>query len=223
MRKRLQKASAAIHMSHNITLLQQNILNFLLFSAYKDFETKREFKISIVDILEYLDNRSRDTKSVKKALKGLCVHTRFNLFGKDKDLRWGYINILESVKITGGLCTYKFGFIFRNRFRDTDVYSYIDLNKTKKFKSKYGLFLYELAVDYKRERATDWIDIKTFRKYMGLKRNTYKTFKLLNHHVIKRAVDQVNEIADFEVAVIFKRSMKQVVSIRFFIARGKKV
>jgi hypothetical protein len=95
------------------------------------------------------------------------------------------------------------------------IYARITINVVKCLESKHGVALYELCrkavrdtgKSYNGQRSTGWITIDDFRERMGVpKSKSYGSFGLLNLHVIKKALSEVNKpYSDIKVEVEYSR------------------
>lgn len=213
------KATGAIQISHTITLLQQQLWNFLLANAYPDFDKKDEYTISISKIMAYLAN-SRNEEHIKESLKGLAIRVEYNILGKDNKERWGIFHLLESVEIHNGACTYSYSARLKELLNNPTVFAKISLLVQKKFDCKYALFLYELAVDYKSVGQTPWLKIAKFRQYMGLEEHEYPSFSLLSFHVIKKAIKEINKKSDLIIEPEYGRIGRTVTALKFSIKQS---
>lgn len=213
------KATGAIQISHTITLVQQQLWNFLLAHAYPDFDKKDEYTISISKIMAYLAN-SRNEEHIKESLKGLAIRVEYNILGKDNKERWGIFHLLESVEIHNGACTYSYSARLKELLNNPTVFAKISLLVQKKFDCKYALFLYELAVDYKSVGQTPWLKIAKFRQYMGLEEHEYPSFSLLSFHVIKKAIKEINKKSDLIIEPEYGRVGRTVTALKFSIKQS---
>lgn len=79
------------------------------------------------------------------------------------------------------------------------------------FTGKYEAILYKLCRDYLGVGRTPDMSIATFRGYIGVKDTEYSEFKKLNHNVIKKSVESINNspISDICIEpVYFKKGLK---------------
>jgi hypothetical protein len=222
--KEVVKASGAVHISHTVSLLQQQLWNILLVHAYSNFGKQNEFQLKISKILDYLTlNRQCEWSHVVSALYGLNVKVQYNLLSKDKDNKWGIFHLLQDVYVKNGVCFYSYDPTIKDAMRNSIMFAKISLTIQRKFLCKYALFLYELAVDYKQLGQTPWMELSTFRKYMGLQDDEYLTFKLFNFHVIKKAVEEVNQKSDLRLGVRFDRLARNIKGLQFVIEQLERV
>ena len=213
------KASGAIHVTHKITLRQQQIWNILLAHAYNDLEIKNKISIFVKKILQTLDLNATRWTNIKRNLKNLCKkEVSFNILKKDKDQSWGTFALLKTVEIEDGICTYSYDPRLQKLLYKPKLYTKINISVQNKFKSKYSLFLYELACDCKDAGQTPWIDKYTLKEYLGLDISQYPNFGIFNRDVIKKAIREINEKSDLSVCVELSYVSDWVDSIKLIVA-----
>ena len=101
--------------------------------------------------------------------------------------------------------------------------SRIKLSEIRAFDSKYSLFLYYLCFDYVYVGQTPSLNLEIFYTYMGITQASYPDFSSLNCHVIKKAVNEVNEKSDIIVRFKRQRTGSKVVAVKFMVARELEV
>ena len=214
------KATGAIHISHKITLLQQQVWNVLLAHAFNDLGTKVVYIMNESDLLEYIPYETRNTEVIKEALKVLnTTQIEYNLFSKDKKKQWGIFTLLAGAKLENGELRYGYFEDLRHLLNTPEMYSKINLLIQNKFSSKYALFLYELCVDYLGVEQTPVIALDDFKKYMGIEPYEYPEFKNLNRRVISVALREINERSDLSVSVTYKREHLPITGLKFKIIK----
>src|SRR3989449_287848 len=222
-RQEVIKNSAAIQID-NITLLQRRTWNALLFHASNSLETEEEHSISLQYLARLVGYDSHDMDYLKEASKALmrCL-VEWDLLDKDGSPEWGATTLLAEVKITRGICTYAYSPELRRRLHNPAMYARLDLNLQKQFNSKYSLALWELCTDYlgsgRDYGETPFIPLDAFRKLMGVTDKMYPAFMNFNQKVIKPAVDEINAVSDFRVAVDYQRQGRKVTALKFKMRR----
>ena len=95
------------------------------------------------------------------------------------------------------------------------------------FTSRYALILWEVCFDYfdiaRNQGETTFIPIETFRELMGLEKDEYPVFKVLNRDVIKPSIKEINELTNFSVEVETKRTGRKISDLKFRISRLKEM
>lgn len=225
----LKKNVGLIHCANNLSLLQRKIANSLLFNAYPELMDKEEHRIDIKYLGELSGFSSRNIAYLKKQLVSLvgAVH-QWNIL--DDNLSetggehsvWRASAVLASAEIDRDVCTYSYSPAMRRLLYRPEIYGQIQIETQSRFKSSYGLVLYENCARYKSIGQTGWFDIDLFRRLMGVSDDKYRTFKDLNKRVISKAVSDVNQYAPFNVEPAFKRVGRSVTQIKFLITKSSK-
>ncbi len=219
--KEVIKASGAIHIDHNLTLLQQQTWNVLLANAFPYLEKQDIFEMREDAFLSYFPYATRNTEHFKEILRVLnTTQVEYNIFRKDKS-KWGVFTLLAHAQLENGICSYSYAPPLLEKLKDPAIYAKINLLTQSRFDSKYSLFLYELCVDYQGVGQTPWMELDQFRKYMGLKPEEYAQFKILNRDVLKVSVREINKKSDLALSVNFEKEKKRVVALKFLIEQNQ--
>lgn len=218
----LKKHVGMIHSTNSLSLLERKIANVLLHNAYKDLGIKCEYEILISDLRQMIGYNSRDIKTIKSSLISLMSTVlEWNLLsasGNSKEEIWMASTMLADVKIEGQVCTYSYSKRMRELCNYPELYGRISLEYMTKFKSSYGLALYENCIRYQSIKQTPWISMEMFRKLMGVDEKLYNNIKDFRKRVIKKAVEEVNKHSPISVLDEYQKKNKQVVAIRFLIS-----
>jgi plasmid replication initiation protein len=222
-KKEVIKHSSAVQITNSISLLQRRAWNILLARAFDELSTSDRYQIRVRDLVEMLDYRSNDDAYLKEALEKLTTTAvRWNILRKDKS-EWGVFPLLAGAVIKQGVLSYAFSPFLKERLRNPRMYARISLSLQNKFQSKHALALYELCLDYfDFERAygeTPLIAVAEFRELMGVDDDEYPAFARLNEKVIKKAVNEINDLSDLFVTVRYERYQRKVEAIKFCINR----
>ena len=223
-RREVIKNSAAIQIDNQITLLQRRTWNALLFNAYNNLEMEEEHCISLEDLARLIGYDSHDMEYLKEASRAMmrCI-VEWDVLDKDGSPEWGATALLAQVKIKRGMCTYAYSPELRRRLHNPAMYARLDLNLQKQFNSKYSLALWELCTDYlgsgRDYGETPFIPLDAFRKLMGVTDKMYPAFMNFNQKIIKPAVDEINAVSDFRVAVDYQRQGRKVTALKFKMRR----
>lgn len=221
----LKKHVAVIHSSNKLTLLQRKIANALLYNAYADLHEKDEYSIHIAKLCEIIGYDSHDHKSIKKALVNLLSTVlEWNLVdGERLDAEgiWNASSIIADASINGALCTYSYSNKMRQLLYRPNMYGRLDMLVQAKFKSGYGLALYENCNRFQDIGQTPWFDLMKFRKLMGIEDHQYKIFRDFKARVLDKAVEEVNKYSSFEISPQLRKHNRQVTSIQFLIKKNQ--
>jgi hypothetical protein len=223
-RKEVMKHSSAVQITNSITLLQRRAWNILLAKAYDDLDNADRHQIRVRELVEMLDYKSNDDSHLKDALEKLTTTAvKWNILSKDKSLEWGVFPLLSGAVIRQGVLTYAFSPLLKERLYNPRMYARISLSLQNRFQSKHALALYELCVDYfdlsRNYGETPFIPISEFRELMGVGDEEYPSFARLNDKVIKRAVQEINELSDLMVDVRMQRTNRKIDELKFCIFR----
>ncbi|MCW5584424.1 MAG: replication initiation protein, partial [Gammaproteobacteria bacterium] len=90
-----------------------------------------------------------------------------------------------------------------------------DMNLMTKFKSAYGLALYENCIRFQGLSTTGWLSLAIFRKLMGIPDGRYPEFCDFKKRVLDIALREVNLYSHLNVSPEMQRVNKKVTSIRF--------
>lgn len=223
----LKKNVAAIHSSSSLTLVQRKIANALLYNAYNELLTKDSHTIHIKTLCDLIGYNSKDFAQIKKSLiKLISTVIEWNLVDRDRIDSGGVWNasaIIADASIDGAWCTYSYSGRMRELLYRPELYGKLNLAIQAKFKSTYGLALYENCIRYERIPYTPWVTMEVFRKLMGVYDNKYLLFRDFKKRVIDQAVEEVNAFAPIEVFPKYKKERKNVVAIQFLIQRKKSI
>ena len=221
----LKKHVATIHSSNKLSLLQRKIANALLFNAYDKLLEKDEHIIHIVTLCKLIGYDSNDYKTIKKSLVNLLATViEWNLVDGDKvdtEGVWNASSIIADASIDGPICIYSYSNKMKKLLYQPELYGRLNMLVQAKFKSSYGLSLYENCIRYQNIEQTPWFDILRFRKLMGIEDGKYKIFRDFKHRVIDKAIEEVNKYAPICVTPQFRKQGRQVVSIQFIIKQSK--
>jgi hypothetical protein len=223
-RKEVMKHSSAVQITNSITLLQRRAWNILLAKAYDDLDNSDRHQIRVRELVEMLDYKSNDDSHLKDALEKLTTTAvKWNILSKDKSCEWGVFPLLSGAVIRQGVLTYAFSPLLKERLYNPRMYARISLSLQNRFQSKHALALYELCVDYfdlsRNYGETPFIPISEFRELMGVGDEEYPSFARLNDKVIKRAVQEINELSDLMVDVRMQRTNRKIDELKFCIFR----
>lgn len=220
----LKKHVCSIHSSNSLTLVQRKIANGLLFNAYINLLEKDEHSISIKDLCNLIGYDSNDYKTIKSALINLLsTVVEWNLVDResvDKTGIWNASSIIADASIENSICTYSYSKRMRQLLHRPEVYGRLNMAIQAKFKSSYGLALYENCIRYQNLDSTPWFDYLVFRKLMGVEENKYIIFRDFKRRVLDKAITEVNSYAPINIAANIRKSNRQVSSIRFLIKRN---
>ena len=217
------KASPAIQVQGKMTHLQRRAWNVLLANAYDELPNRDIHRVSVAELAP-----SNDSEHLKETLRALVDCTvEWNVLGKDKKQRWGVAALLASAEIENGICSYSFAAHLRYKLYNPRIYTKLNLRLQNQFTIRYALILWEVCFDYfdiaRNQGETPFIPIETFRELMGLDKNEYPVFKVLNRDVIKPAIEEINALTNFFIEIEPKRIGRKIGELKFRITRLKEL
>jgi len=218
----LKKHIGAIHSSSKLTLVQRKVANALLYHAYDNLLTRDRHCIHIKTLCNLIGYDSNDHRIVKNALITLISTViQWNLIEKDKNGSnenvWNASSIIADVSIDGPICFYSYSYNMRKLLYHPEIYGRINMEVQAKFKSTYGLVLYENCIRYQRLNQTQWFDLITFRLLMGVENGKYSIFRDFKKRVIDKAISEVNMYSPICVSIRFKKKNRSVIALQFLI------
>lgn len=223
----LKKHVAAIHSDNRLTLLQRKIANALLFNAYQDLMEKEEHTIHIPTLCNLIGYDSNDHKTIKKALVNLLSTViQWNLVDGNKidnEGVWNASSIIADASIDGAICTYSYSNKMKKLLHQPELYGRVNMLVQAKFRSSYGLALYENCIRYQNIQQTPWFELEQFRKLMGVEELKYKIFRDFKSRVIDKAVAEVNNYSPITITPQFRKHNRQVIAVQFLISQTKEL
>jgi len=213
----LKKHVATIHCSNTLTLLQRKITNALLYHAYKELLLKEEHEITVKQLCQLISYHGNNHSVIKQALKGLLSTViEWNVVDDVMGVEdWTASSILASVSLRGPLCTYAYSPRMKRLLHSPSMFGKINLLVQAKFKSNYGLALYENCIRYRGLPFTKWFDVDMFRKLMGVPTGKYTVFRDFKRRVLDKSIEEINSYSDLVVEPELFREGKKVLKIRF--------
>jgi len=223
-RRELKKHAATIHCSNTLSLLQRKITNALLYHAYKELMLKDEHEITVKQLCRLIGYHGNNHAAIKEALKGLISTViEWNLINDETgEENWTASSIIASVSLEGPLCYYAYSPRMKQLLHSPSMFGKIDLVIQSRFRSSYGLALYENCTRYRGLPYTKWFEIDLFKKLMGVPADKYDVFRDFKRRVLDKAIDEVNTYSDLIISPEFVKEGRKVVRIRFGLKEREK-
>lgn len=225
-KKELKKHAAAIHCSNTLSLLQRKITNALLYHAYSELMLKDEHEITVKQLCRLIGYQGNNHAVIKDAFKGLISTViEWNVINDETGSEnWTASSIIASVSLEGPLCYYAYSPRMKQLLHSPSMFGKIDLVLQSRFRSSYGLALYENCIRYRGLPYTKWFDVALFKKLMGVPPGKYDVFRDFKRRVLDKATEEVNTYSDLVIEPEFVREGRKVVKIRFELKeRAKKM
>lgn len=216
-KKELKKHAATIHCSNTLTLLQRKITNALLYHAYKELMLKEEHEITVKQLCRLIGYSGNNHSVIKDALRGLISTViEWNLINDQTGQEnWTASSIIASVTLDGPLCYYAYSPRMKQLLHSPSMFGKIDLVIQSRFRSSYGLALYENCSRYRGLPNTKWFDMELFKKLMGVPAGKYDVFRDFKRRVLDKAIDEVNTYSDIFIEADYKKEGRRTVGVRF--------
>jgi hypothetical protein len=225
-KRELKKHAATIHCSNSLSLLQRKISNALLYHAYKELMVKEEHEITVKQLCRLIGYQGNNHAVIKDALKVLISTViEWNVINDVTGTEnWTASSILASVSLEGPLCYYAYSPRMKQLLHSPSMFGKIDLVIQSRFRSSYGLALYENCIRYRGLPHTKWFELDLFKKLMGVPVGMYDIFRDFKRRVLDKAIDEVNMYSDLLIEADYIREGRRVVKVRFKLKdRAKKL
>jgi hypothetical protein len=197
------KPSWVIHISHTLSLVQQQLWNVLLAFARDNLAKQAIHSIDVRILQHYLGNK-RSIDYLQNMLDALCTIESFNVINKTKQVyARNKFRLLSFAIIEDGQCRYSFSNDLIPHLVNPRSYAKINLLMQKKFKSKHSLIIYELCVDYLHIERTPSFTLAALKTYLGIEPHEYAAFKHFNYKIIKKVISEINKKADLSIEAKF--------------------
>jgi len=216
-KRELKKHAATIHCSNTLSLLQRKVSNALLYHAYKELMSREEHEITVKQLCRLIGYQGNNHSVIKDALKELISTViEWNIVNDvTGNENWTASSILASVSLEGPLCYYAYSPRMKQLLHSPSMFGKIDLVIQSRFRSSYGLALYENCIRYRGLPHTKWFEMDLLKKLMGIQPGTYDIFRDFKRRVLDKAIDEVNMYSDLLVDAEYLKEGRKVAKVRF--------
>lgn len=217
---KVKKPVEAIQCANTFSLLQRKMYNVLLANAAGNLYPDRTHSISMKKLCQLMGYRSNDYKTIKEKFRELRrMDIEWDVINEEGNNVWTNTSPLSLARVIEGegICEYEFTRSLIPYLDRPAQYAKFSLAIQAKFKSSYGLALYENCERYRNMGCTRTFDIATFRKLMGVSETQYVEFFALKRRVIMVAMKEVNQHADFDIDALYDKKGRNIVAIKFVI------
>ena len=221
---KVKKPVEAIQCGNAFSLLQRKMYNVLLANAATHLSPEVTHRITMRHLCLHMGYRSHDYKTIKQKFRELRrMDIEWDIINEQGNKVWTNTSPLSLARIIEGegICEYEFTPSLVPFLDRPAQYAKFSLSIQARFKSSYGLALYENCERYRNIGHTKAFDVPSFRKLMGVGEQDYLEFFALKRRVINTAIKEVNQHADFSLEVEYKKEGRQVVSLRFIMLAKK--
>lgn len=221
MQRKFAKPSHLIHIEHKYSLLQAQILDFILARTLSEnVATQTEYQVPLASVVLYI-GKTRNYPHIQAALARLGDLTTSMMLWQEHTFSKQF-NIFQVISFNDRMIAYSLKKPLNEIIAYSSTCTKIDLTMNLKFKSQYAFWLYQLALDYRTRGHTPWMSCDNFRRYMGIAAHQYLPFSTLNFSVIKSAVAHVNRVSDIQVQVEYHKEYRKVQALRFSVKSARK-
>ena len=220
-RQQLKKHAFAVHCNAQLNLVQRKVTNALLYNAYNELLTKETHEIEIRRLANIIGFHSNDLAQIKKALKTLLSTViEWNILQESVGEVWNASTLLSGVSISGAVCSYSYSPQLRELLYHPSRYVKLPMSVIMKFKSSYGLALYENCMRYIDLGKTKTFELSVFRKLMGVADDKYSLFRDFKRRVLDPAVNEVNTRSNIRITdVNLIRRGRAVQAVSFIVKK----
>lgn len=217
---KVKKPVEAIQCANTFSLLQRKMYNVLLANAAGNLFPEVTHRINMRTLCDLMGYRSNDYKTIKQKFRELRrMDIEWDVINEKGNNVWTNTSPLSLARVIEGegICEYEFTPSLLPYLDRPAQYAKFSLAIQAKFKSGYGLALYENCERYRNIGYSRAFDIPTFRKLMGVGESEYLEFFALKRRVIAIAIKEVNQHADFDVEGEYEKKGRTIVSVKFLI------
>lgn len=195
--------------------------NKLVNALYYKYEREGErFKIAINDLAKLLNITSNSGKTKEMIMEGLKLLQQpielRNFEYQGKGIKWYSSAFLQEAKITKEDMNYveiKLSDTLIAGLKQKSFYTTIDLNTSNKFKTKYGLVIWEMYLRYKNANREDVPKEITYQMFSIDELNSkFGTNYKYNSDIIKcinRGLKEIETITGIKIAVKWQENFKK--------------
>lgn len=204
----------------DFTLLDRKIFNVLLARAYKHLAGATIHRIPMKDLTDLFFDHGRSSavrESLERLWKQNIAIDYIDENGEPHSLRCHYLSF-DLCQIEGGYLEYAFDKILMRFIHNPKVYSFIQLDQVRRFRTTHGLKLYEQMIAYYGRHHPVWtVSLPEAHRFFEAGDVYKKRFDRFRERVIEQAIEEVNAYAAFDVSVEYDTSGKgsKIVGLRF--------
>ena len=217
---KVKKPVEAIQCANTFSLLQRKMYNVLLANAAGNLFPEVTHRINMRTLCNLMGYRSNDYKTIKQKFRELRrMDIEWDVINEKGNNVWTNTSPLSLARVIEGegICEYEFTASIIPFLDRPAQYAKFSLAIQAKFKSGYGLALYENCERYRNIGYSRSFDIPTFRKLMGVGESEYLDFFALKRRVITIAIKEVNQYADFDVEGEYEKKGRTITAVKFLI------
>lgn len=211
VRKTIRKHVSIIHAYSLMTVLQRKIVNVLLYETFKNQDQLNysnsvsiEYCMPLSSVIKAVNFNSNNTQYLKSAIDGLAsILIEWNLLKDKAPLGISFLNlrVLHGAPTFYKDNTFNFSFhkLMLELVNNPLIYGTVDIDLQSKFESKYSHSLYENSTRFVNLQKKKIVQLDIFRKLLGIQEDKYLSMREISRNVIKPALEEVNDRANFIV------------------------
>jgi len=196
-----------------LTLQDRRVFNKLIENAWGPNlgRAGHWFEIKTAELRDATDRNKRLGDSIERLMQTIClvvdeqneVETRTALLSS---------NWLET-NANNGTFHYKLTEELAELLKDSTIFAKLDLEVMRSFRSKYAFSLYEaIARRIRLRRFTENLTMQEIRDVLGVEEGKLSDYRNLNLRAIQPALEEVNAITPYQVAIQPKKKGRKVES-----------
>ena len=215
--------SAGVHIEHKMTAVQRKAWFFMLYNAVQASDEQDIYEVRIKDLADAIGCQATNLKRIKESLEGMVgITVKWDIFGKVREHDttdqkiWGVSALLADCEVfpNSGICEYSFSAKLKRRFLKPSMFVKLNLLVTRRFKSKNSIALYCMALDYliiAKNHGKKLLSVEEMRQLLGIPENKYQRVVDLHKHVLKKAVEDINEKSDMQMTLTPQKKGRKIV------------
>lgn len=197
------------------------IANKLVNALYYKYEREGErFKIAINDLAKLLNITSNSGKTKEMIMEGLKLLQQpielRNFEYQGKGIKWYSSAFLQEAKITKEDMNYveiKLSDTLIAGLKQKSYYTTIDLNTSNKFKTKYGIVIWEMYLRYKNAKREEAPEDLTYQMFsldeLNGKFGTQYKYNSQMERSINRGLKEIETITGAKIAVKWQENFNK--------------
>lgn len=197
----------------------KKMFNYLLQRSYKQLNSQSIHKIPVADVLAFL--RHTSVQRVEESLRRLgSASIEIDYVDSDSVRHTVKTHFLsyDLSHTEDGMLFFAFDPILLQYLWEPKIFTTLNINFIRNFKSYYGSKLYEVMSLFEKRFSRTWtVSVEDLRRAFGVADDQYERFDNFRRAVIDKAVEEVNQLADFAIDVEYIRAGRggKVVEVRF--------
>lgn len=226
---------AIVPTKDRITILARKVYNVMMHYAQEQGVEQPLYRVRLRDVVYGIDFNSNNTEVIKEHLRQMVTtKVEWQSPTKGEGAKWAVSALIAHAELSTErgevFMEWSYAVNIKHEILDPQRYARISLAFQSEFKSMPGLALYEICSRYidnpsgltARQHWTWWRPVLTGcpEDQVGI----YAQWKYFNRDVIKKAVIEVNQITDLEIAVIEHAGKgRSIGDLQFSVKRRKQV